>query len=201
MKNAFSRAIEFRHACRHFRDDLLLTDEELDFVLEAGRLSPSSMGLEPWRFVVVRSQSLKTDLEDASGGQTHVGRNGALIVLLAKVSELDPGSDYVRRMLQREAGGDPDRLLRMYERIAARTDRVSWSVAQCHIAAANIMTAAAYIGIDTCPVGHFDAATVASAMAVDRAHLEPALLLPLGHRVHQPGRKQRLPLSDLVDYR
>src|SRR5512141_3352953 len=103
MHNAFSRALEFRHACKLFRTDLHVTPEEVDFVLEAGRLSPSSMGLEPWYFLVVADAQLKAKLQQASADQPQVGTSSIVIAILAKKAELKPGSEYARTMLKRLA--------------------------------------------------------------------------------------------------
>lgn len=49
-------AFQFRHATKEFDPDRKISDEDFQFILEAGRLSPSSVGLEPWQFVVVQNK-------------------------------------------------------------------------------------------------------------------------------------------------
>jgi nitroreductase len=83
----------------------------------------------------------------------------------------------------------------------ARGDVAAWSIAQCHIAAADMMLAAAVIGLDSCPMGGFEPAAVAEVLGIDRTRVEVALLLALGHRVEPQPPKHRLPMADLVEYR
>jgi len=47
-------AFNFRHACKLFDTEKIISDEDINFVLETARLSPSSFGFEPWHFVVVQ---------------------------------------------------------------------------------------------------------------------------------------------------
>jgi nitroreductase len=77
----------------------------------------------------------------------------------------------------------------------------AWSVAQCHVAAANMLMAAAAIGIDSCPMGGFEPEAVAEVLRIDRARYEVALLVALGYRAHPQPRRHRLSLDDLVEYR
>ena len=53
MKSQLLDIFRRRHACHLFQADRLLAPDDLNFILEAGRLSPSSFGLEPWKFIVL----------------------------------------------------------------------------------------------------------------------------------------------------
>lgn len=50
--------LKFRHACKIFDENKKIGAGEFDFILEAGRLSPSSTGLEQWDFLVVQNKEL-----------------------------------------------------------------------------------------------------------------------------------------------
>lgn len=49
-----------RYSCRNFKNEKL-KKEDLDTILEIARLSPSSLGLEPWRFLVVQDDNKKEE--------------------------------------------------------------------------------------------------------------------------------------------
>lgn len=55
----FLEAMKFRHACKIFDENKKISAGEFDFILEAGRLSPSSTGLEQWDFLVVQNPQLR----------------------------------------------------------------------------------------------------------------------------------------------
>lgn len=200
MREAFLGALRLRHACRAFEAGRTVPAADLDYILEAGRLSPSSMGLEPWRFIVVESPVVRARLEVACEHQPHVGQCPVIVVIVALTADLHPESDYVRRMLQREMP-DPEALkafLGYYREYTRRGDLTGWSVAQCHLAAANMMTAAAAAYVDSCPIGGFDPAQVCEVLGIDERRYEVALLLALGYRAGPQPERQRLPLAELV---
>jgi nitroreductase len=202
MKQALLDIFRRRHACHQFRDDQSIAQDDLGFILEAGRLSPSSFGLEQWKFIVLSAAQDKLDMQAACFQQPQVGSASAIVVILARLAELNPDADHVMRLLQREYPGEAfETALKNYQAFHAATDVKAWSVAQCHIAAANMMTAAAGIDLDSCAIGGFDPDQVMRLLGIDPTLYEPALILALGHCARGPGEKLRLPLDELVDFR
>jgi nitroreductase len=203
LRESFLQAMQFRHACRAFEPGRRVAQEDIEYVLEAGRLSPSSLGLEHWRFVVVQDPACKEALQEACAGQPQVGSSSAVIVILAREQDLAPDSEYVARMLRRETPGTAEftALLDFYRHFAQHNDLTAWSIAQCHIAAANMMTAAAVIGVDTCPIGAFSASAVLDALGITSRADVVALVIALGYRERAPAAKERLPMAEIVEYR
>jgi nitroreductase len=202
MKQLILDIFHRRHACHGFDPDRHLARPEIDFILEAGRLSPSSFGLEQWKFAAITRAHEKTALQEACFNQPQVGSAGCVIVILAKVADLDPESDYVRRLMAREYPGEAlAPAMENYRQFHAMTDVPSWSITQCHIAAANMMTAAAAIGIDSCAIGGFIPGAVKTILGQSDDRLEIALILALGYCNAPAPEKQRLPLAELVEYR
>ena len=62
MKETIIEAFNYRHACKEFNPDKKISDQDFTFILEAGRLSPSSFGFEPWKFLVVQNPYLRKNL-------------------------------------------------------------------------------------------------------------------------------------------
>lgn len=201
-RQAFAQALAFRHACKVFDATRRVARGDLDYILEAGRLAPSSLGLEPWRFMVVEDQALRRHLRPACWNQSQITTGSAVIVIQALKAELAPETGYVRKMLRRLAASESgaDEGMQIYQQIV-HGDLVAWSVAQCHIAATHMMLAAATIGIDSCPMGGFEPEAVAEVLTIDRARFEVALLVALGYRAEAQPKRHRLPLGQLVEYR
>lgn len=191
-----------RHACHQFDPERDIPRDDLEFILQAGRLSPSSFGLEQWKFVVLSSPQDKFALQAACFDQAQVGTASTDIVILAKIADLHPDSAYVQRLLAREHPGPHlTEALANYRGFHAATDVATWSVTQCHIAAANMMTAAAGIGIDSCAIGGFKPDEVARLLGLEPGRYAVALVLALGFCAEAGGEKLRLPLAELVEYR
>ena len=203
MKQEFLEAMHFRHACKLFNTIRQVSQDDLEFILEAGRLSPSSIGMEHWKFIVTRRQALKDELRLVCMDQPQLSTCNAVIVILAKKADLAPDSEYVRTMLRRLEMPEAEYqgMLDFYRQFVASTDITAWSVAQCHIAAANMMTAAASIGIDSCPIGAFEPSAVQQLLELDAERYAVALLLTLGYRAKPQPPKHRLAMAELVEYR
>ncbi|MFA5083271.1 MAG: NAD(P)H-dependent oxidoreductase [Hydrogenophilaceae bacterium] len=191
-----------RYACHAFLKDRAIAQADLDTVLEAGRLSPSSFGLEHWKFLVITQAEEKARLQAVCFNQPQVGDASVVLVILAKIAEMDPDTNYIRTLMAREYPGEAlAPALANYRGFHANTDVKAWSISQCHIAAANMMTAAAAVGLDSCAIGGFLADEVKKILDIDGARYEIALILPLGYCAEPAPEKQRLPLAELVEYR
>jgi nitroreductase len=202
MRDAFMRLIHFRHACKLFDETRTLARADLDYILEAGRLSPSSLGLEPWRFLVIEDRALRRRLRSARWNQSQITSASAVIVIKALKAELRLETGYAGRMLRQLVASEAEleEAMEIYRAIPHQ-GRAAWSVAQCHIAAADMMLAAAALGIDSCPMGGFEPEAVAQRLGIDLGQVEIALLLALGYRAQPQPARHRLPLNELVEYR
>jgi nitroreductase len=202
MKNAILDIFRRRYACHAFQADRAIARDDLDTILEAGRLSPSSFGLEHWKFVVVTKPEEKSALQGACFNQPQVGNASVVVVILAKIADMDPDSDYIKQLMAREYPGDALAMaMENYRGFHANTDVKAWSITQCHIAAANMMTAATAVGLDSCAIGGYLPDVVRKILDIDGERYEIALILPFGYCAEPAHEKLRLPLSELVEYR
>jgi nitroreductase len=191
--------ISTRYACRRFAAHEVRY-ESLRSVLEAGRLAPSGFGLEPWRFLVVQETSLRKQVAEACFNQPPVATAPVLIVLVALVEALRPGSGFVKRQLEAEAGdGDPAPVMETYRVFCESADIVPWAVGQCQIAAAFMMLEAVHQQLATCPIGGFDEQKLATELQLPVGE-KPALVLALGHCADQQGTRRRRTLAEVIAY-
>ena len=198
--------LKFRHACKIFDESKKIGAGEFDFILEAGRLSPSSTGLEQWDFLVVQNKELREKIKAVSWNQAQITSCSHLVVILAKVKEIKFGSNYVDKMIARRADKDP-------EAIAARQkffllsnfkndDELTfqWSHEQCMIAATNMMNAAASLGIDSCPIEGFDRHALNEILGLDESEQRVAIVVPFGYRLNPQPEKLRRQRSEVVTW-
>jgi nitroreductase len=173
-------SIQQRYACRQFVVGRPVSPDELALLLEAGRLAPSAFGLEPWRFIIVDAVQ-RAAVARACFDQPAVTTAPALIAIVALVSVLEPDSDYVRARFEAEArGGDTASVYEAYRAHYRAESIAAWAQGQCNFAAAHMLLQAAHMGLDSCPIGGFDADALATALALPTGET-PALLIALGH--------------------
>jgi len=206
-KNKFLEIMNFRHACKVFDENKKILSEDLEFILEAGRLSPSSFGMEPWKFLVIQNQDLKEKLRPLCWNQPQITTCSELIVILAKIEDLKPYSKYVKYMFSRRGLLDEhyDAYLYKYASHLENTMRnnesiLAWSAKQCYIAMGNMMSGAASIGIDSCPIEGFEIENVEKILNIDTTKYRVCVLVPFGYRLNTQPNKFRLDTQDIVEY-
>ena len=92
QNNDFSNAMAFRHACKVFDESKKVSDEDMRFILEVGRTSPSSFGMEGWKFLVITNEALKAKLRPSCWDQVQITSCSHLVVVLAAIDALKPES-------------------------------------------------------------------------------------------------------------
>lgn len=204
-KKLFLEAMNYRHACKLFDTSKKILPEDLNFILEAGRLSPSSFGVEQWKFVVVQNQGLKEAIEKVSWNQKQISTCSDLLVILAR-KDVRSRDAYTQKQLSRW-GLAPEAyqgLLGVYKGwVDGRDDHTieMWSEKQCYIAAGNMMSAAAFIGIDSCPIEGFEFEKVDALLEIDTSVYQSALLIPFGYRASEQRSKHRLSFEEVVAFK
>lgn len=202
----FFKAMQERHACKEFDDTKKIDSNDLNNILEAGRLSPSSFGLEHWKFLVIQNEELKAKLRPLCWNQVQITSSSELIVILAKTACLKPDNRYIKDMLFRRdyPQEKKDFYLKLYgdfiqDKLESKA-LYGWSRAQCYIASANMMTYASSIGIDSCPIEGFEKEGVEKLLNIDTNEFELALILPFGYRKNPASDKKRLPFDKVVEF-
>ena len=207
------QAFNFRHACKTFDPDRTIPESDFRYILECARLSPSSFGYEPWRFVVVQDRALRDKLRAVSwGAQGQFPTASHVIAILARKDDMLPGSDYTEHMMhdiQHMSEEGIARRHQLYPQFFEKDFRIDtpralfdWSVHQAYIALANMMTAAALIRIDSCPVEGFNRddaeAVLAEAGLLENGRFGLAVMVAFGYRVNPPRKKTRQAMEDVV---
>jgi len=161
-------ALNWRYAVRQFDPSRKIPPELWAALEEALLLTPSSYGLQPWRFVVVTDPEKKAALRVASYNQAQVSDCSHFVVFTVRRELL--GSDYIEEHLARssEVLGKPLDAFEKYgkmlhgalEKAHASGHLDAWQSHQIYIALGNFLTSAALLGIDACPMEGFSNAQV-----------------------------------------
>ncbi len=207
MQNNFTKAMDFRHACKIFDEGKKISDEEMMFIMDAAHRSPSSFGMEAWKFLVITNEELKAKIRPACWDQVQITSCSHLVVVLAgiegvKVETGIPKKRFARREMPEDKlefylglyAGHLDTTLSSDENIYA------WTARQTYIAAGNMMSAAAYIGIDSCPIEGFDKTQLEQILNLDTSKHQVSMVLPFGYRLNEQSTQLREPFADIVEF-
>ncbi len=205
-RETFSEALNFRHACKLFDADRKIVEKDMRYILEAGRLSPSSFGMEGWKFLVITNSELKQKLRKVCWDQPQITTCSHLVVVLAAINPLKPQSGTPQKRFQRR--NMPQEMIQKYievyenyvKAIGSDKDIFAWSARQTYIAATNMMMAAAIIGIDSCPIEGFEKEKVDEILKLNTKEFRVSLALPFGYRVNPQPKRIRLDFDEVVEY-
>ncbi|ULG74552.1 NAD(P)H-dependent oxidoreductase [Macrococcus brunensis] len=203
VKQQVLSAFEFRRAIKSYDADKKIEQADLDYILEAGRLSPSSVGLEPWRFIVLENDKIKEALYDISWGAKKQLETASHFILIAARRNARYDSPIFEDLIKGR-GMTPEQtetVLKLYrdfqvdhlEIADSEKALFDWTSKQTYIALGNMMTAAAMIGIDSCPIEGFHYGQVDDILheaGVIRDDEGISVMLSLGYRDHDPKRPQ-----------
>jgi nitroreductase len=207
MKNDFLKAMDFRHACKIFDENKKINSEDINFIMELARKSPSSFGMEPWKFLVITNQELKAKIRPACWNQVQITSCSHLVVVLARIEDVKVESGIpLKRFSRREMPQDKlDFYMDLYAKHLSKTLSTDeniwyWTSKQTYIPLANMMTAAASIGVDSCPIEGFEKEEVEKILNLDTSKYQLSVILPLGYRLNEQSSQQRLPFDEVVEF-
>ncbi len=207
MEKTFMEAMDFRHACKTFDETKKVSEEDLEFILETGRKSPSSFGMEPWKFLVITNDELREKIRPLCWNQPQITTCSHLIIVLAAIEDVKPESGTpLRKFSRREMPQEKlDFYVNIYsthlkDTLSSDENVYSWTARQTYIALGNMMTAAAVKGIDTCPIEGFEKENLESLLELDTTKYQVACLLPVGYRINPQSTQLRENLESIVEY-
>ena len=207
-------AFHFRCATRYYNPERKISKEDFDYILELGRLSPSSVGSEPWQFLVVQNPELRQALKPVSWGMATQLDDASHVVVILANKHMRYDSEDFRANLARRGLTEEQMQANMatYQRFQTEhinvleNDRTlfDWASKQTYIALANMMTGAALIGIDSCPIEGFNYAEVnrilAQTGAYDAEKYAVSVAVTFGYRAKDIRPKSRKPLNEIVHW-
>jgi nitroreductase len=181
--------LNWRYATKQFDPLRKINPADWSALEESLVLTPSSFGLQPWKFVVVTDPALREKLVPVSWGQRQVADASHLVVFAFKknFSEAD-----VQAFLQRTAdvrsipveglAGYRDMMVGSLFKARDAAARATWAAHQIYIALGNFMTCAAVLGIDTCPMEGIQPAKYDEILGLDALGLTAIVVATAGYR-------------------
>ncbi len=202
-------ALNWRYATKTFDDTKKIPEATWKALEETLVLSPSSFGLQPYRFLVIKDPAIRAQLKPHSWNQTQVVDASHYIVLAGRTAMTETEVD---RFLDRvvEVRGISKESLDGYRGMmygsllspGAETRIPHWAALQAYIALGNLMTSAALLGVDTCAIEGFAPTEYDAILGLKEQGYASVVCCALGYRhsedKHAAAAKVRFPSSDLI---
>ena len=204
----------YRASTRQYDPTRKISDEDFNYILELGRLSPSSVGSEPWQFLVIQNKALREKLKPVSWGMaTQIDDASHIIAILAK-KNARYDSEFLRESMVRRGltAEQQPMALEKYRKFQTEDTTIAesekslfdWASKQTYIALANMLTGAALVGIDSCPIEGFNYAEVnkilAETGAFDPNEWGVSVMATFGYRAKEIKPRLRQPLEQIVKW-
>jgi Nitroreductase len=203
--------LQWRYAVKKFDPNKKIPDDVWHALEQSLVLAPSSFGLQPWLFVVVKDQAIREQLLPHSWGQRQVV-DASHLVVLAVNKNITP--EFVDRYLARTAAvqGTPLEALQGFGNIIKGfianppypLDLKEWATRQTYIALGQYMTSAAVLGVDTCPMEGIVPAKYDEILGLVGTDYTTVVACPAGYRAeddkYATKPKVRFPTSEVVKY-
>ncbi|WP_167605269.1 NAD(P)H-dependent oxidoreductase [Maribellus sediminis] len=201
--------LKWRYATKKYDRTRKVAQKDIDKIVEAARLTPTSSGLQQFRVIVISNEQLKKKIVPIAMGQEIVAECSHLLVFAAwdKYTEerIDSIFDYItdqRGLPKGRFKSYTDKLKALYLPQSAEENFVH-TARQAYIALGLALTQAAELKIDSTPMEGFDSQQLDELLGLADKGLKSVILLPLGYRDQQgdwlaPMKKVRNPKEDFI---
>jgi nitroreductase len=201
--------LHWRYATKQFDSARKISPADWSTLEEALLPSPSSFGLEPWGFIVVEDPAVRLKLQGASWGQSQIVDASHLVVIAAKthlgVADVDAfikRTAEVRQIPVESLEGYRGMMVGSVVKGMDDATRLSWAARQAYIALGTLLTSAALLGIDACPMEGFVPAQYNEILGLSAKGLSAFAVCTLGYRAatdkYAQLAKVRLPKESVL---
>ncbi len=205
-------ALNWRYACKVFDPAKKIPADIWAQLEQSLILTPSSFGLQPWKFIIIQDQELREKLVPNAWNQRQVADCSHLVVMtVPKVLSVEYVDANIARMVE-VRGGSADSLHSFRDMVLgfrlgleAKGGLEQWAKLQSYIALGQFMFAASQLGLDTCPMEGFVAAKFDEILGLEKDGLTTAVLCPVGYRSADDRYaglpKVRFEAKDVIEHR
>jgi len=201
-------SLEWRYACKKFDNTKLLSNKEINTLIQSFNLTATSFGLQPIKMLVIKNKVLQKKLVEHSFGQQQVANASHLLVIcIQDYFTLDDIDTYFD--LEKKIRDTPEKIIKPYRdqlkgifENKPTIEKQKSAINQAYIALGNLMTVCALEKIDACPMEGFNAQKYDDILALKAKNLKSVLLLPVGFRSEDDFmstlKKVRKPIDQTV---
>jgi nitroreductase len=209
---ALDAALNWRYAVKTFAASRRIDPTTWAALENSLVMSPSSYGLQPWKFLVITDAALRAELRPHSWNQSQITDCSHLVVFLAKreitAADLDQliGAISTARAVPPEQLGFYREMMQKDLLHGPRSQHIErWASNQVYIALGTFMTAAALLGVDTCPIEGFSPAEYDRILGLDSSPYRSCVVCAAGYRdpsdKYAGLAKVRYAASELIEQR
>lgn len=205
------QAQNWRYATKKFDATKKLDDQTWKTIEDSLVLTPSSYGLQPWKFFIVQNMEKRQELMAASWKQAQVVDCSHMIVFVVKEKLDEEHIDQYLKTIVDTRGVEPSSLEGLKKVMlgdlikGARSQVITeWASRQAYIALGNLMTTCALLGVDACPMEGIDPKKYDQILGLEGSGWKTVVACPIGYRAaddkYSSMKKVRFSNSEVVKF-
>lgn len=206
---ALLETLEWRYATKKYDSTKKVDQKDVDKIIEAARMAPSSSGLQPFRVVLITDQQLKEQIVPVAFGQQIIAESSHLLIFAAWDKYTDERIDVTFDHMNNHRGLPLDttdeyknRLKSMFAELTEE-QQAAHAAKQAYISFGMAIAQAAELQVDATPMEGFSNGDLDKLLGLDKMGLKSVVLLPLGYRLGEEDwllklKKFRLPKEEFL---
>jgi nitroreductase len=205
--NDFQEIVTGRRSIRYYDPSVKISREELREILESASLAPSSVNLQPWRFLVIDTPEGKEKLAPlARFNQSQIETSAAVIAVFADMNS----SDYLDGIYEKavEKGFMPEdvknqqvKSIKGFFEVMTRDQLKEMNLIDAGLVSMQLMLVARAHGYDTNPIGGFEKEQIAEVYGMDKNRYYPVMLISIGKAANKGYQSVRLPIDQITEWK
>ncbi|WP_139997346.1 nitroreductase family protein [Paenibacillus paridis] len=205
--NDFNEIVFGRRSVKYYDSSVKISREELTEILAEATAAPSSVNMQPWRFVVIESEEGKAALAPlARFNQNQVSTSAAVIAVFGDMDNFQYAEEIFGKSV--ELGYMPQEVKDMqfkaftpYYQNISKADLRDVILIDAGLVSMQLMLVARAHGYDTNPIGGFEKAQIAEAFGLDKERYVPVMLISIGKQVNEGHPSYRLPVETVTTWK
>ncbi|WP_243472664.1 MULTISPECIES: NAD(P)H-dependent oxidoreductase [Winogradskyella] len=191
--NKIIENLKWRYATKKFDSSKTISTEDFETLKKAMQLTASSYGLQPYKILNIVDKETRTKLRAASWNQSQIEDASHMIVL---ANMTDFGDELVdnyfenvidTRNLNKEDVADYANTIKSTIGQLSQEQKAVWTAKQAYIVVGNLLSAAAQLRIDACPMEGFQSEEYNKILDLNSKNLNAAVVVTLGYRSEEDG--------------
>jgi nitroreductase len=174
----------WRYATKRMNGEQV-AEEKISTILESIRLAPSSLGLQPYKVLVIKDKDLRERIKEVSYNQPQITESAYLLVFAVWKDEYEEKTEDYIQLIAKTRNQSLDSLQDYKSRILglfSTIDKVSWASRQVYIALGFGLTTCAMLKIDSTPMEGFINDELDKLLELDKHGLKSVVMMAIGNR-------------------
>jgi nitroreductase len=207
LTNDFKEIVTGRRSIKNYDKSVKISREEMEEILTLATLAPSSVNMQPWRFLIIDSPEGKATLAPlARFNQNQVETSSAVIAVFGDMNNFDNAEEIYGKAV--DLGLMPlevkENILASFagyfEKITSE-EMKEVVLVDGGLVSMQLMLAARAYGYDTNPIGGYEKDQIAEAFGLEKDRYVPVMLISIGKAADNGHQSVRLPIDKVAQWK